>query len=234
MIKPLSVYEKSKPSEIKLPRRHDSEAQSENSLFEYGMSRFYHLRLPDVKEITTKKSFQIESDEFYRSPFILDWPNTFWGQFYFLLSLPLVLSMKFTIPDVRYKKVECMLGGYCFVLTFILSIAWIAVFSTLMVWWSEVIGDTIGFDESLMGFTFLAAGTSVPDLITSVIVAKKGLGDMAVSSSIGSNIFDITIGLPVPWVLKSLTSNLKAVDVTGCIILKSFLNPRPSYIFKVS
>ena len=46
----------------------------------------------------------------------------------------------------------------------------------------------------VMGLTFLAAGTSIPDLITSVIVAKKGFGDMAVSSSVGSNIFDITVG----------------------------------------
>lgn len=45
-----------------------------------------------------------------------------------------------------------------------------------------------------MGLTFLAAGTSIPDLITSVLVARKGFGDMAVSSSIGSNLFDVTIG----------------------------------------
>ena len=54
-----------------------------------------------------------------------------------------------------------------------------------MVWMAEVIGKVIGIDTSVMGLTFLAAGTSVPDLITSVIVAKKGFGDMAVSSSIG-------------------------------------------------
>merc|ERR1712226_844075 len=36
---------------------------------------------------------------------------------------------------------------------------------------------------------------------TSVIVARQGQGDMAVSSSIGSNIFDVTIGLPLPWFL---------------------------------
>ena len=48
-----------------------------------------------------------------------------------------------------------------------------------------------------MGLTFLAAGTSVPDLITSVLVAQQGKGDMAVSSSVGSNIFDVTVG----WVL---------------------------------
>lgn len=46
----------------------------------------------------------------------------------------------------------------------------------------------------VMGLTFLAAGTSIPDLITSVIVARKGFGDMAVSSSVGSNIFDVTVG----------------------------------------
>lgn len=46
----------------------------------------------------------------------------------------------------------------------------------------------------VMGLTFLAAGTSVPDLITSVLVAKQGKGDMAVSSSVGSNIFDVTVG----------------------------------------
>ena len=52
-----------------------------------------------------------------------------------------------------------------------------------------------------MGLTFLAAGTSIPDLLTSVIVARAGEGDMAVSSSIGSNIFDVLVGLPFPWLL---------------------------------
>ena len=56
-----------------------------------------------------------------------------------------------------------------------------------------------------MGLTFLAAGTSIPDLLTSVIVAKQGEGDMAVPSSIGSNIFDVLVGLPLPWLLYTLT-----------------------------
>ena len=60
------------------------------------------------------------------------------------------------------------------------------VSSYLMVWWADVLGGAFGISPPVMGLTFLAAGTSVPDLITSVIVAKKGLGDMAVSSSIGS------------------------------------------------
>lgn len=55
-------------------------------------------------------------------------------------------------------------------------------------------GATAMVPPEVMGLTLLAAGTSVPDLITSVIVARKGFGDMAVSSSVGSNIFDVTVG----------------------------------------
>lgn len=63
-----------------------------------------------------------------------------------------------------------------------------------------------------MGLTVLAAGTSVPDLITSVIVARQGEGDMAVSSSIGSNIFDVLVGLPVPWLCYAAVND-KSVTV---------------------
>lgn len=55
-----------------------------------------------------------------------------------------------------------------------------------------------------MGLTLLAAGTSIPDLITSIIVSRQGNGDMAVSSSVGSNIFDVTVGLPLPWLIYTL------------------------------
>lgn len=73
-----------------------------------------------------------------------------------------------------------------------------------MVWFATLAGDAAGISDYIMGLTFLAAGTSVPDLLTSVIVARQGHGDMAVSSSIGSNIFDITVGLPVPWMLSNI------------------------------
>nr|CAG4647644.1 EOG090X00I4 [Moina brachiata] len=76
-----------------------------------------------------------------------------------------------------------------------------------------------------MGLTFLAAGTSIPDLITSVIVARKGLGDMAVSSSVGSNIFDICVGLPLPWLLYCIIKGIPVeVNSAGmaCSVLVLF------------
>ena len=113
-----------------------------------------------------------------------------------LFLLPLLASLAFTVPDTRRSG----MGKWCYV-SFILSICWIGVYSYFMVGWAETIGDTVGIPTYIMGLTFLAAGTSVPDLLSSVIVARRGQGDMAVSSSIGSNIFDILVGLPVPWIL---------------------------------
>ena len=98
-----------------------------------------------------------------------------------------------TMPDVRKASKKKY-----FVWTFFMSIVWVGVYSYLMVWWATEIGCAFGIPDAVMGLTFLAAGTSVPDLLTSVIVARQGHGDMAVSSSIGSNIFDVLVGLPFP------------------------------------
>ncbi|KAG7251298.1 hypothetical protein CRUP_026355 [Coryphaenoides rupestris] len=92
--------------------------------------------------------------------------------------MPIVLPLWLTLPDVRKNSSKKF-----FPITFLGSIMWIAAFSYLMVWWAHQVGETMGITEEIMGLTILAAGTSIPDLITSVIVARKGLGDMAVSSS---------------------------------------------------
>merc|ERR1712088_29311 len=110
-----------------------------------------------------------------------------------------MFPLYYTLPDTKKPKLKKF-----FVITFLGSIVWIAVYSYLMVWWATVTGKVIGISDAVMGLTLLAAGTSVPDLITSVLVAKEGKGDMAVSSSIGSNLFDVTVGLPLPWLLYTI------------------------------
>ena len=54
-----------------------------------------------------------------------------------------------------------------------------------------------------MGLTVLAAGTSVPDALSSVLVARNGQGNMAVCNGLGSNIFNILLGLGLPWLVAS-------------------------------
>ena len=142
----------------------------------------------------------------------------------YIFLFPLVATMTLTIPDVRRPGLDK--GYYCY-MAFVISICWIGVYSYFMVGWTETIGNTLGIDTFIMGLTFLAAGTSVPDLLSSVIVARMGEGDMAVSSSIGSNIFDILVGLPVPWLAfclwptmpKTVTIGAEGVWISIMILL---------------
>ncbi len=70
--------------------------------------------------------------------------------------------------------------------------------SHLLVESSLALGDMLGIDGVIMGFVVIAAGTSIPDTALSVISAKKGQYDAAVSNVFGSNIFDICICLSIP------------------------------------
>ncbi|KAJ8272018.1 hypothetical protein COCON_G00108770 [Conger conger] len=170
----------------------------------------------------TGQETQSEEEEDEDQPLSLAWPETPRKRITYLLIFPIVFLLWVTLPDVRKES-----SRKFFPVTFLGAISWIAAFSYLMVWWAHQVGETIGITEEIMGLTILAAGTSIPDLITSVIVARKGLGDMAVSSSVGSNIFDITVGLPFPWLLYSLSHGLKPVTVSSnglfCTIVLLFL-----------
>ncbi|XP_028973732.1 sodium/potassium/calcium exchanger 2 isoform X3 [Esox lucius] len=163
-----------------------------------------------------------EDEEDEDQPLSLSWPDTMRKRFTYLLIMPIVFPLWLTLPDVRKPTAKKF-----FPISFLGSICWIAGFSYLMVWWAHQVGETIGITEEIMGLTILAAGTSIPDLITSVIVARKGLGDMAVSSSVGSNIFDITVGLPFPWLLWSIINKMQPVAVSSnglfCAIVLLFL-----------
>ncbi len=79
---------------------------------------------------------------------------------------------------------------------------------------SLALGDMLGIDGVLMGFVVIAAGTSVPDTALSVISAKKGHYDAAVSNVFGSNIFDICICLSIPILLAlTMSGEPTAIDL---------------------
>ncbi|KAF5910111.1 sodium/potassium/calcium exchanger 3-like [Clarias magur] len=152
-----------------------------------------------------------EEDE-NEGPFIpFHCPGGMCNKVKWLSAWPLTLLLFFTVPNCASPRWERW-----FMVTFITSTLWIAGFSYIMVWMVTVIGYTLGIPDVIMGITFLAAGTSVPDCMASLIVARQGLGDMAVSNSIGSNVFDILVGLGLPWALQTL-----AIDYGSIIHLNS-------------
>ncbi len=92
-----------------------------------------------------------------------------------------------------------------YVRTFFVSILIITTLSWVLVESGIRLAEALSIPPVVVALTILAAGTSLPDLISSVIVARQGRGDMAVANAVGSNIFDILVGLGLPWVLVMLT-----------------------------
>lgn len=65
--------------------------------------------------------------------------------------------------------------------------------------------------ESLVGLTIVAVGTSLPELVTSVVAAKKGENEIALGNVIGSNIFNIVFVLGISGVVNPLTTGSQIV-----------------------
>lgn len=75
----------------------------------------------------------------------------------------------------------------------------IIIGSNLVVDSATFVAEGIGVSERVIGLTIIALGTSLPELVTSIIATKKGEYDIAIGNVVGSNIFNIGIvlGLPV-------------------------------------
>merc|ERR1711865_107511 len=173
----------------------------------YETSLFYTVHIEQVKKDEESTDSGEGDDD--SEPLDVSFPDGLSARVTYIILAPLVLSLHYTVPDVRAEGKKGK-----FALAFVGAICWIGCYSFLMVEWATLIGDECGIPETVMGLTFLAAGTSIPDLLTSVIVARRGHGDMAVSSSIGSNIFDVLIGLPVPWFLYTIIGSVQSGSVT--------------------
>uniref|UniRef100_A0A8D9F2W9 Probable sodium/potassium/calcium exchanger CG1090 n=1 Tax=Cacopsylla melanoneura TaxID=428564 RepID=A0A8D9F2W9_9HEMI len=114
------------------------------------------------------------------------------------VTYPIHYMCRSTMPDVKTEKFR---DWYPF--TFCISMLWISIYSYIMVWMITIVGSTLGIPDTVMGLTFVAAGVSVPDALSSLAVVKEGYGDMAVSNAVGSNVFDILVCLGLPWFLQT-------------------------------
>ncbi|XP_054156543.1 sodium/potassium/calcium exchanger 1-like [Oppia nitens] len=86
---------------------------------------------------------------------------------------------------------------------FFISMIWLSTLSYFSVVSITDFSETLCIPHTIAGMTILAAGSAVPDLVTSVIVIKRtGRASMGISSAISANIFAILLGLGLPWFIK--------------------------------
>jgi cation:H+ antiporter len=90
-----------------------------------------------------------------------------------------------------------------------LGLAFLILGGRLVVVNSVKIASALGISQTIIGLTIVAAGTSLPELATSVVAAFKRNNDIAIGNIIGSNIFNIFFILGVSAIIKPVDYNIK-------------------------
>lgn len=166
-----------------------------DTIFAVASRRFEEfLHLPVLETKYSEES--LEPPEYHTS--LLEYPNhgSFVQKAFYFILLPLNASIQFIIPDVRLKSFAPVTEA---IVSTVLSTIYLIVGSFVMVEALQSFSDRLQIPESFVGETISAAGTSIPAYIASQIAARQGLGNMAISNVFGSNTFNISVGLGLPW-----------------------------------
>jgi cation:H+ antiporter len=126
----------------------------------------------------------------------------------FLLFLYYVYKLLKTDP-AQIVMVTKDLSGFKLWLFISLGLAGLVGGGKLVIENSVEIARVLGISERIIGLTIIAAGTSLPELATSVVAAIKKKADIAVGNIIGSNIFNIFLILSVSSLITPLHYNVK-------------------------
>ena len=119
-----------------------------------------------------------------------------------LLFLLFVYYLKEVISTHRLKDTECSVPKFSKPLTIvygIISLVVLLVNANQVVDISSLLARTIGISDKIIGMVIIGIGTSLPELVTSIITVKKGDFDFTIENIVGTNIFNICVvlGLPV-------------------------------------
>jgi cation:H+ antiporter len=87
----------------------------------------------------------------------------------------------------------------------ILGLVLLIASSRVLVWGAVSIAQSLGVSDLVIGLTIVAIGTSLPELASSIIAARKGEHDMAVGNILGSNLFNTLAVIGLAGVIQPLT-----------------------------
>ncbi len=108
-------------------------------------------------------------------------------------------------PDSDRKNIST----FKIALYIILGLTFLVLGGRLVVVSSVKLATALGISQTIVGLTIVAAGTSLPELATSVVAAIKKSNDIAVGNIIGSNIFNIFFILGISALIRPIDYNVK-------------------------
>ena len=144
-----------------------------------------------------------------------------------ILLLILAAYMFLLIKSALKNRVEAeetkVLSWVKSILFVIIGVAAIIGGGQLVVNSAKTIAMALGMSETLVGLTVVAIGTSLPELVTSTVAAKKGNSGIAMGNVIGSNIFNILFILGMAGIIKPMTADAAFFIDTGILLAASAL-----------
>jgi len=110
----------------------------------------------------------------------------------------------------------------------VIGIACLILGSNVVVDSASEIAKLLGISERIVALTIVALGTSLPELVTSIVATRKGEYDIAIGNVVGSNIFNIGIVLGIPVVL---FGSIAHISFTPIDLIVMFLSALLLFIF---
>ena len=102
----------------------------------------------------------------------------------------------------------------------IVGVAGIIIGGQLAVDGATNLARILGLSETLIGLTVVAIGTSLPELVTSIVAAKKNENEIAMGNVIGSNLFNIFFILGISAFLNPISvAQTALIDTTILIVI---------------
>ena len=147
-------------------------------------------------------------------------PNGRYARAWHYIVFPLKVGFHWTLVDCRLPVYRSLYGRMI-----LICAIWLALLSYIMIICCNFIGSFINASPLVMGLTIAAVGTSFPNLISSMIVAKQGYGNMAICNALGSNVFNVNIALGLPYFLLLLIRGSRPYEdiANGGIVMQIFM-----------
>ncbi len=109
------------------------------------------------------------------------------------------------------------------ILFIIIGLALIIAGGQFVVNSAKFIAAAFGMSETLIGLTVVAFGTSLPELVTSIVASRKGENELAVGNVVGSNIFNMMFILGISAALHPITVNFACMTDFAILIVASIM-----------
>ncbi|MBB3703435.1 calcium/sodium antiporter [Alloprevotella rava] len=137
--------------------------------------------------------------------------------FALFLAYTLQIARNGKTEDSKTEKSQALWKSILFI---IIGLGCLIVGSNLFVSGASTVAEQLGVSDAIIGLTIVAGGTSLPELATSIISARKGQSGIAIGNVVGSNVFNILAILGITGFISPMKNlgGITTIDLTMLIL----------------